>query len=185
MWDALFDERTGLSFTIAAALASVLILGSESSGTREHILLSQIRDLSLPRLLRLAGLWWRYSNPTPESESELFYDWRYTANQFVLAPSPLRLTARICFLNWRPAVIVLIYHPLWREDGSVIYNCCWSSPAHSFSGPSPVELATIFYCLRFETSIFVTSYDSQGYGGGIRPRLHTGTPPPHEWTPFL
>jgi hypothetical protein len=23
-------------------------------------------------------------------------------------------------------------------------------------------------------SLFVASYDSQGYGGGIRPRLHTG-----------
>jgi hypothetical protein len=33
---------------------------------------------------------------------------------------------------------------------------------------------TIFYCLRFETCLFVASYDSQGYGGGIRPRLHTG-----------
>jgi hypothetical protein len=30
-----------------------------------------------------------------ESESELLYDWRYTANQFVLAPSPLRPTTRI------------------------------------------------------------------------------------------
>jgi hypothetical protein len=27
-----------------------------------------------------------------ESESELLYDWRFTSNQFVLAPSPLRLT---------------------------------------------------------------------------------------------
>jgi hypothetical protein len=27
------------------------------------------------------------------SESELLYDWRFTANHFVLAPSPLRLTA--------------------------------------------------------------------------------------------
>jgi hypothetical protein len=35
-------------------------------------------------------------------------------------------------------------------------------------------LATIFYCLRFETSLFVASYDSQGYGGSIRPCLHTG-----------
>jgi hypothetical protein len=26
----------------------------------------------------------------------------------------------------------------------------------------------------FETSLFVASYDSQGYGGGIRPLLHTG-----------
>jgi hypothetical protein len=34
--------------------------------------------------------------------------------------------------------------------------------------------ATVFYCLRFETSLFVASYDSHGHGGGIRPRLHTG-----------
>jgi hypothetical protein len=39
--------------------------------------------------------------------------------------------------------------------------------------PNPVGLATILYCLRFETSLFVVSYDSQGYGGGIRLRLHT------------
>jgi hypothetical protein len=32
----------------------------------------------------------------------------------------------------------------------------------------------LFYCLIFETSLFVASYDSQGHGGGIRPRLHTG-----------
>jgi hypothetical protein len=62
----------------------------------------------------------------------------------------------------------------WRVDGSVVYNCYWPSPAQSFLGPSPVGLVMIFYCLRFETSFFVTSYDSQAYGGGIRPRLHTG-----------
>jgi hypothetical protein len=64
--------------------------------------------------------------------------------------------------------------PLWWKDGSVVYNCCWPSPAQSFSGPSHVELATVFHCLRFETSLFVASYDSQGYGGSIRSRLHTG-----------
>jgi hypothetical protein len=42
-----------------------------------------------------------------------------------------------------------------------------------FLGRSPLGLATIFYCLRFETSLFVASYDSQDHGGGIRPRLHT------------
>jgi hypothetical protein len=31
------------------------------------------------------------------SESELLQDWRFTANQFVLVPSPLRLTARYFF----------------------------------------------------------------------------------------
>jgi hypothetical protein len=77
--------------------------------------------------------------------------------------------------------------------GSVIYNCCWSSPAQSFSGLSPAGLMTILYCLRFDSPPksggpglriyipkeqggpdippgtwfpFVTSYDSQGYGGG-------------------
>jgi hypothetical protein len=64
--------------------------------------------------------------------------------------------------------------PLRREDGSVVYNCRWPSPGQPFSGPSPVGLVAIFYCLRFETSLFVASYDSQGQDGGIRPRLHTG-----------
>jgi hypothetical protein len=63
---------------------------------------------------------------------------------------------------------------LWREDRSVICTYCWPLPAQSFSGPSPLRLATIFYCLRFETFFFVASYDSRGHGGGIRPRFHTG-----------
>jgi hypothetical protein len=70
---------------------------------------------------------------------------------------------------------------LWREDESVVYNCSWA-PAQSFSGPSPMGLVTIFYCLGFETSIFVASYDSQGYGGGIRPHLHTGLIPSYKPT---
>jgi hypothetical protein len=39
---------------------------------------------------------------------------------------------------------------------------------------SAVSLGTIFYCLRLETSLFVASYDSQGYGGCIRLRFHMG-----------
>jgi hypothetical protein len=35
------------------------------------------------------------------------------------------------------------------------------------------SLVTIFYCLRFQTSLFVVSYNSQGHGGGIRPH--------HDW----
>jgi hypothetical protein len=64
--------------------------------------------------------------------------------------------------------------PLWWEDGSIIYNRWGRLPVQSFSGPSPMRLMTIFYCLRFVTSLFVNSYDSQGYSGGIQPRLHTG-----------
>jgi hypothetical protein len=61
----LSDEKTGLSFTIAAGLARAVIFESESRGTRDLILLSQIRDFHFRRLLRLAGLWWRYSIPPP------------------------------------------------------------------------------------------------------------------------
>jgi hypothetical protein len=39
----------------------------------------------------------------------------------------------------------------------------------------PFGLATMHYCFRFETSLLFASYDSQGHGGGIRPRLHTGS----------
>jgi hypothetical protein len=42
IWGALSDERTGLSFTIAAGFASAVILRSQSCGIHEHILLSQI-----------------------------------------------------------------------------------------------------------------------------------------------
>jgi hypothetical protein len=56
------------------------------------------------------------------------------------------------------------------DEKSVIYNCCWSSSAQSFSGPSLVGLVAIFYCLTFDTSLFVASYDSRGHGGSIRPR---------------
>jgi hypothetical protein len=41
--------------------------------------------------------------------------------------------------------------PLWREDGSVIYNCCWLLPAQPFLDLSPAAPMTIFYCLRLQT----------------------------------
>jgi hypothetical protein len=47
------------------SLASAVILESESRGTRDHILLSQIRDFTFRRLLRPAELRWRYSTPPP------------------------------------------------------------------------------------------------------------------------
>jgi hypothetical protein len=54
---------------ILLILASAVTFGSESRGTRDHILLSEIRDFSFRRLLRLAGLRWRYSTPPPHCSS--------------------------------------------------------------------------------------------------------------------
>jgi hypothetical protein len=38
---------------------------------------------------------------------------------------------------------------LWREVESVVFSCCWASPAQSFSGLSSAGLMGICYCLNF------------------------------------
>jgi hypothetical protein len=77
------------------------------------------------------------------------------------------------FITIRQLRVCWCWEP-WRENGAVVYSCSWASPAQSFSGPNTVGLVTTFYALTFETSLFIVSYDSQGYGGVIRTRLHTG-----------
>jgi hypothetical protein len=69
LWGALSDERTGLTFIYAAGPCSAIFLWSEPLGSRDHILLSQIRDFPFRRLLRLARSRWRYSIPPPHGET--------------------------------------------------------------------------------------------------------------------
>jgi hypothetical protein len=104
-----------------------------------------------------------------KSSRLLCYD-RRSVGQTVLEWSTHRgLTTRFLLMSNSCGIVdVGRCLSLWREDWSVVYNCCWPSPAQSFSGPSPMVLGTIFYCLKFETSLFVSSYDSQGYNEGIR-----------------
>jgi hypothetical protein len=113
------------------------------------------------------------SNRNSHSESELCYDRRSVVQSILELSTHLLLTTRFLLLS-DSCGFVEVGHPLWREDGSVFYSCSWSSPAQTFSGPTPMGLVIILYCLRFETSLLVASYDSQGYGGGIRHNLHTG-----------
>jgi hypothetical protein len=79
--------------------------------------------------------------------SDSLYDWRFTASQFVLATSPLRLTTS----NFIFQLNACGYSPYVTSSpmrGLVfVYNCCRSSPAQSFSDPSPAGLMTTFYCL--------------------------------------
>jgi hypothetical protein len=90
--------------------------------------------------------------------------------------------------------LVLVSSPIWGSWPDTLWQlwpCFCGAPsltrgwacltymllalaAPSFSGPSPLGLATVFYCLIMEILLFVASYDSQGHGGGIRPRLHRG-----------
>jgi hypothetical protein len=60
--------RIGLLYMLMV-LASAVFLGSESLGTHDHILLSQIWDFRFRRLLRLAGSRWRHSTPPPHGGS--------------------------------------------------------------------------------------------------------------------
>jgi hypothetical protein len=104
---------------------------------------------------------------------KLYYDRRSVGQSVLEQSTHLGLTTRSWLLS-DSCMFVGLGGPLWREDGSAVVNYCWSLPAQSFSGPSPLGLAAIFCCLRFETCLFVASYDSQGHGGGIRSRLHKG-----------
>jgi hypothetical protein len=101
-------------------------------------------------------------------------------------------------LLWDIHGFVEVGRPLWQKDGSVVNHCCWTSPTQSFLGSSPAGLLTTVSDSRLPNlegqvpvfispsnmvtqlypqvlhSLFVASYDSQGCGGGIRNRLHTG-----------
>jgi hypothetical protein len=114
------------------------------------------------------------SSPKPESESEseLLYDWRFTANQFVLAPSPLRLTARFFSQLNTCSHCPYITSSLTRGWVCHLQFLLGFASAVILGSESR---GTRDHILRpsFETSLFVVSYDSQGYGGGIRLLLHT------------
>jgi hypothetical protein len=50
-------------------------------------------------------------------------------------------------------MFVDVGRPLWRGDGSVVYNFCWASPAQLFSGPSNghILLPQILYSPNLES----------------------------------
>jgi hypothetical protein len=88
-------------------LASAVILGAESRGSRDHILLSQIRVFPLLLLLRLAGLRWRYSTPLPHGVDSCgpitfpFMIWRgpqteHTLERFVCCYLRIRCHSNAC-----------------------------------------------------------------------------------------
>jgi hypothetical protein len=102
-----------------------------------------------------------------ERESELLYNWRFTASQFVSATSPL------IFFQLNPCS-----HSLYVT--SSLTRGCSPSSAQIFSGPSLAGLITIFYCLRFETPSTWRARSPYLYPPG------TGWPSytPRHWVPF-
>jgi hypothetical protein len=148
------------SFTVGSVFSSSCLLTASNNGcSSASVFISTLNGGSLQTAYSWVCILFYYRRSAGQSV------WEYSTH--------LGLTTRILLLS-DSCGFVDMRRCLWREDESVGYSCCWPSPAQSFSGPSPMGLATIFYCLRFETSLFVASYDSQGYDGRIQLRLHTG-----------
>jgi hypothetical protein len=84
------------------------------------------------------------SHSESESESELLYDWRLTAKQFVLAPSPWRITTRVFFLQLNPCSrslfkeSVQIRGPLWHFVTSLFFTVRTSSPTPNPQAGGPL-----------------------------------------------
>jgi hypothetical protein len=134
------------------------------------------------------------------SASELLYDWRFTANQFLLATSPLRLTTSNFILHldtcgYSPYVTssltrgwVCRLHLLLVSASAVILRFEFRGThdqilLSQIQDPQPGGPGPRIYIPQEQGGPithpntgfhFVASYDSQGYGGGIRPRLHSG-----------
>jgi hypothetical protein len=53
---------------------------------------------------------------------------------------------------------------LWQEVGSVVFNCCWASPAQPFSGLSPSDLSVVHV-----VHIILRPTDSQPVRPGVAP----------------
>jgi hypothetical protein len=115
IWGALSDERTGLSFTVVAGPCQrchtrirvprdpwPYFTVSDSRfphpGGASHCICIPLEQGG-PVIPPGTGLLFVVSNDFKgyKPKSELLYDWRFTANQFVLGPSPLRLTNRVFF----------------------------------------------------------------------------------------
>jgi hypothetical protein len=65
IWGVLSDERTGMSFALAAGPRQRSQSRVQVPSDSDHTLLSQIRDFPFRRLILLAGSRWRYSTPPP------------------------------------------------------------------------------------------------------------------------
>jgi hypothetical protein len=136
---------------------------------------------------------------TNRPESEVLYDWRFVANQFVLTTSPLRPTTSNFFPQVKtcghsPCVtssltngwvcrlkllLVLASAVILRSESRGIHDHILLSQIPdclNLEGEVPVFISLRKRMVQLQPQalgfLFVF-YDSQGYGGGIRPCLHT------------
>jgi hypothetical protein len=103
MWALPLTRGRVCRLQLLLILASAVILGSESRGTRDHILLPQIRDFPFRRLLGLARLRWRYSTPA--------FSWTELTSRRTEYRSPSQTVRSFCYY---------LFYPLLRN----VAACC-------------------------------------------------------------
>jgi hypothetical protein len=101
--------------------------------------------------LRAGSLGFSSLNHNSKLNSKLCYFRRSVGQSVLVSSTHLGPKARFLLLS-DICGFVVVGRLLWREDGSVVYNCCWSPSAESLSGTSPTGFLIVFYCLRFGTS---------------------------------
>jgi hypothetical protein len=140
----------------------------------------QTRPLLVNRLLvRNNGVTWKRCSLGNPGDKKVML-WPTMSRPVCLGVKHLsRLTTRFVLMS-DSCGFVDVGHSLWRENGSVVYNCCWFSPAQSFLGPSPAGLVTIFYWLRFETFPIWRARSTYLYPPGTRWPSYN----PRHWVPF-
>jgi hypothetical protein len=128
------------------------------------------------------------------------YDWRFTANQFVLETNPLKPNTRFFFFQlniWGYSLHVTSSRTKWvcrlqlllvlasavilRSEYRGTHDHILLSQIRDsthLEGQVPIFISprnrVAWLYPQALDSIFVASYDSRGDGGGIRPRLQTG-----------
>jgi hypothetical protein len=92
-----------------------------------------------------------------KSQSKLLYNWRFTANNFVLVPSLLRLTTRfwMCELHYDRRWVgesVLVLSPIWVSWPDI--NYCLTMTVLSMSGaPSDERSGLSFVLVTWTASV--------------------------------
>jgi hypothetical protein len=118
------------------ALASAVILGSESRGTRNHtcILLSQILDFPFRLLLRLAGLPWRYSAPSPHGKNNesvrvtVTVTLRLTVSQSVSLGVEPHLGLMTRYFHYRFTITVWFLWGALSDERTGLFFVCAAGP---------------------------------------------------------
>jgi hypothetical protein len=134
------------------SLASEVFLGSESLGTRDHILLSQNSLVKVKSQNHIAtdgqSISKSWCRAPFGAHDQIFITVWQLRSWFCGAPSLTRGRVCLLYMLLTLASVVFLGSESHGTRDHILLSQIWDFP-------------------------FVASYDSQGHGGGIRTRLHT------------